>query len=304
MKNIRLFDTLAEYKDFIFEHIAVTPIFRENSYYRGLINFIIDHRTPLFFEASEPYEYAHFTQYFNLVLMRNTYSNRFIEDMFYMHDFLHMVFNNPLNVRDYSFEYFCEIANHNEYVASNDTEVLTYYRISGQRPYSIEHKILYDLLRNISESKPSPRELLELRKSIVLDNKDGELDQSEDRDAIFAFMRKFKDNNMLWCKTWYEGFPKIDTKYQNKPMTLPILEYESYLEYYRPLNDEARYKNNTYNNICLALSLLGEKSLPKTFDAAKIAVERLEGKIIMEDVAKQFHPQYMKNKEIGNAVVA
>jgi hypothetical protein len=146
MRNIRFFPTLAEYEQFIHTQVIKTEPFKTHPFYKGLIDFVIDHRSPLFFESSEEYEYAHFTQYFNFVLMRNHYASDYVSDMFFMHDLVHMAFDNPLNPRRLSFEYFSEIVNNNEYVASNDTEMLTYYRIPGMRQNSLSYTILYDLL--------------------------------------------------------------------------------------------------------------------------------------------------------------
>jgi hypothetical protein len=298
MKNIRWFETLKEYREFIGSHIAVTPIFHEHPYYRGLIDFIIDHRTPIFYEASEPCEYSHFTQYFNFTLMRGGYPNRFVEDMFFMHDFVHMVFNNPINLTEYSFNYFEELANHNEYVASNDTEVLTYYRLPGFRDKSLPYKILYDLIKDVHVSKPTPEELLIMRKNIVWENSSENIPESTEKDRIFAFLRKFKENNKVWCRAWYDAFPKMNVKYQDEPMILPILEYEAYLERYIPINSEEKWRNNIVRNIRNGLELLGKNELPNTFDEAREAIKRLDGEVILRDVAVTFYDQYVKVKDI------
>ena len=123
MRNLRFFPTLAEYENFIYTEVLKTEQFKTHPFYKGLVDFVIDHRAPLFFEATEEYEYAHFTQYFNFVLMREHYANDYVSDIFlHARLRLHMAFDNPVNPRKLTFEYFSEIVNHNEYVASNDTE--------------------------------------------------------------------------------------------------------------------------------------------------------------------------------------
>ncbi len=67
MREITFFDTLHEYRSYVYENIVKTNAFRYDPFYRGLIDFIIDHRSPLFFKADRDYEFSHFTQYFNFV---------------------------------------------------------------------------------------------------------------------------------------------------------------------------------------------------------------------------------------------
>ncbi len=284
MKNIRWFETLKEYRQFIKDEIVVSPIFYEHPFYRGLIDFIIDHRTPVFYYASEEYEYSHFTQYFNFVLIREGYNNRFV----------HMVFDNPLNLSDLSFEYFCEIANHNEYVASNDTEILTYYRLPDFRSKSLDYPILYDILKNKYSETPAINTLLDLRKNIIADNDVGL--SGEQAAGVLAFIKKFKENNSVWCRRWYDDFPKIKTDYYKKRLCLPLLEYDIFLQNYTSINSEELFQKNVLENIRTGLAMLGETDLPVTFEGCKIAMKRFEGKVILGDTAKDFYEQYMRSK--------
>jgi hypothetical protein len=296
MKDLKLFPTLAEYRNYIHTEIIKTDVFKNHPFYRGLIDFVIDHRSPIFFKGTKEHEYAHFTQYFNFVLMRDNYPNDFIRDMFFMHDFVHMVFDNPLNPKDYSFDYFCEIVNYNEYVASNDTEILTYYRIPEFREKSLPYKILYDLLIEKYKTAPSVETLLNIRKAIVFDETDGGLGSTDVSEKIFSFLRKFKENNKVWCELWYNGFPKIPAPYAHKRTCLSLKDYVQVLENYMPEHNEERYRFNILTNVQTALSLTGERDLPQSFDECAEAIKRLENKVIMENVAEAFHTQYMKNK--------
>ncbi len=296
MKSIRFFPTLSAYRAHMYETIVQTEIFKYHPFYRSLIDFIIDHRSPLFFEASEDFEFSHFTQYFNFVLIRGNYDNDFISDMFFMHDFVHMIFDNPLNVHGYTFEYFCEIVNNNEWVASNETETLTYYRIPEMREKSLPYTIMYDLLKHTDNKQPSPQYLLNLRKKIIFENSDEGLAGHENADKVFSYLRKFKENNQLWCKLWYDNFPKISKPYSERRLCLPLLSYEEILLNYKTINSEERYQQNILLNIKTALEMIGETDLPQTFAECAEAVKRLEGKIIMREVAEEFHTLYLKNK--------
>ena len=296
MKHIKFHSTLTEYLSFISGNIIQTDIFKQHPFYRGLVDFIVDYRSPLFFEASHDYEYAHFSQYFNFVLMRGGYENAFISDMFFMHDFMHMAFHNPLRVRDLSYEYFHELTTTNEYVASNDTEIRTYYRLPGMRENSLSYPILYDVLRDNLPECPSARELLRMRKSIILDEQDEGLGGHPDAAGIFAFLRKFKASNPKWTRIWYDQFPEIDAVYSRDRMALPVLDYEAFLERYRSDFSEERYQQNVLQNVQVALQLLGEKDLPANFAECRDAVEVLEGRVILDQAAQDFHAVYMSGK--------
>ncbi|MDB5194484.1 MAG: hypothetical protein JWN50_498 [Parcubacteria group bacterium] len=297
MRDLTFFPTLAEYEHFINTEIIKTEEFKTHPFYKGLVDFVIDHRSPIFFKASEEYEYAHFTQYFNFVLMRDHYASDSVSDMFFMHDMVHMAFDNPLNPRRLTKEYFTEIVNYNEYVASNDTEMLTYYRIPGLREKSLSYTILYDLLKEKYPEAPSINFLLKLRKSIVFENSDGGLGGHPDAEKVFAYLRKFKQNNVVWGDLWYNKMPEVPDPYYKKRPTLTLHDYEYILENYTSVRSEHRYQHNVLTNIQTALSLLGEKDIPQTFAECAEAVKRLEGRVIMEDVAKGFHEQYAKSKK-------
>lgn len=293
MKNIKFFKTLKEYESFVYGRVIKT--FSVHPFYSGLVSFVIEHRAPLFYEQSDECEYAHFTQYFNFELLR-TYESDFIRDMFFMHDFVHMVFDNPINVSRMTFEQFEEISNYNEYMASNETEVMTYYRIPELREKSLPYPILYDVLKEKYPGGLSIEKLLELRKQIILEGEDAGLGDHPDSAKIFAHLRKYRENNQVWCSLWYNSFPKLDAPYYKKRMTLPLLSYEQVLTRYVSNNSEEKYQRNVLDNIRIALEALGEKDLPQSFEECEDAVKRLEGRIIMEDTARAFHAHYTGSK--------
>jgi hypothetical protein len=297
MRNLTFFPTLKEYEDFFYKEVIKTEPFKVHTFYRGLIDFVIDHRSPIFFKSTQEYEYAHFSQYFNFVLMRDHYASDYVSDMFFMHDLVHMAFDNPLNPRRLTFDYFTEIVNNNEYVASNDTEMLTYYRIPEMRKNSLPYTILYDLLLPKHPKAPSIDFLLNLRKDIVFNNSDAGLGDHPDAEKVFAYLRKFRQNNVVWCDLWYNKMPEVPDPYYKKRLTLTLHDYDYVLEHYTPARNEERYQYNVLTNIQTGLALLGEKDLPKTFAECAEAIKRLEGKVIMEDVAKAFHNQYMSSKK-------
>lgn len=294
MKNIRFFKTLKEYENFVYSQVIHT--FSVHPFYSGLVSFVMENRTPLFYEQSDPSEYAHFTQYFNFELLR-TYENDFIRDMFFMHDFTHMVFDNPINVRRMTFEQFEEISNYNEYTASNETEVFTYYRIPGLREKSLPYPILYDVLKEKYPNGLTVEELLALRTRIILNEEDGDLGGHPDAPAILTHLRKYRENNKVWCKLWFDSFPVLDAPYFKKRLTLPLLSYDMYLSRYQYTNTEEKYQKNILENIRVGMQAAGINDLPATFNECEDAVKMLEGKIIMKDTAEAFHDYYTNSKK-------
>ncbi len=306
MTNFKFFKKLEDYRTFIYEKVFTTPEFRNNIFYRGLIEFVIEHRAPIFFSQTHEEEFSHFTQYFNAVLDRGDYyKNDFIRSMYFAHDFTHMLFYNPLRPRDFTFEKWSEILNVNEWVASNETETLTYFRIPDMREHSLNYAIMYDLLKEAGRPQPEVDELLTLRKAVNADESIPDLEKCTDADLVFSYIRKYKENNALWCKLWYENFPEIALPYSEERLCLPVIGYDKILKHYVPgiyfQDQQKAYEINMLENI-KTLALLAKLPLadiPKTFDDCEKTLKMLEGKVIMPEVAKEFHFTYNKNKKVG-----
>ncbi len=311
MKNFQFFDTVEEYENYIFSHVFRTREFKSNPFYKGLIQFVIDNRAPIFFEQSAPEEFSHFTQYFNFVLDRGDYyKNDFVRDMYFAHDFTHMLFRNPLSPRaNMTFESFTEIMNVNEWVASNETEIFTYYRIPEMREKSLDYTIMYDLLKFAGRhKKPSANEMLDFRQRIIFstpgDDVIGLMNQHPDEEKVLGYLRKFRKNNAAWCKLWYENLPTIDRSYSEERLTLPVLEYECILEEYHPSiigaeERQRRYQINIFKNVKSIMALLNfpKSYTPLFFSHCKQALAECEGMVVMPEVAKEFHNQYIVSKE-------
>ncbi len=297
MKNIKIFNTRKEYKDFILEQVITTAEIQENRFYKNLIEFIIDHRAPLFFDPSEDYEYAHFTQSFSFTLLRPSYDNRVVEDMYYVHDFIHELFWYPLRPRDLKFPFFKELMIGNEYVAANETEMLTYYRLPKLRSKTFNEPILYDTLKKKYSKKPDVSELYAMRQGIIEQGKIPEFLSSPENQRIIAFLKKFNANNAVWCKLWYDSFPELIDSYMETRLVLEPFQYEHALETYVPIATQEQYEKNILHNVRTGLAMMGISDLPQGFSDCHSAIQKFEGRIIMKDTAKAFHDQYIKSKK-------
>lgn len=296
MKQLKIFPTLNEYRNFIYNEIIANDEFKKYPFYRGLIDFVIDHRTPLFFQPTRDYEHAHFTQYFNYVLMRQDYTNQYLRDLYFLHDFVHMIFDNPLRPRDYSLKRFREIVVSNERVAANETEIFTYYRLPGLRSKTLNQPILYDFIKTHHTKKPTIMAIYDLRNKLIETDFIPEYLDDDAGRVVVAFLKRFKENNKTWSKLWREEFPAKAAGAFEKPMTLSLATYEKVLENYQPINSQELYERNMLFNIRLGLRMLGYKKLPETFKSALKLTTVFENKVLMEKAATRYHRLYSKSK--------
>ncbi len=266
MKMIKFFKTIKEYRKFIYSEVVKNEEFVKHPFYRGLIDFIIDHRTPVFYAPSQEYEYAHFTQYFNWVLMRDGYTNKYLKDLYYLHDFVHMIFDNPLRPRDYSLSRFRDIVVSNERVAANETEILTYYRLPQLRTNTLAQPILFDFIKKGCGEKPSVEVLYALRNKLIQTNFVPKYLNSDAGKVVVSFLKRFKNNNKTWSRLWRESFPKKAMNVFEKPITLSLSTYEKFLENYKAINSQELYEKNVLFNVRLGLKMLGRSDLPTTFE--------------------------------------
>ena len=71
MRGIRIFPTAEEYvEDFLARGLPEESI-RTNDFYRRLIGWVIDQRSPLLYEQDHPDEYTNLSINFNWLLLRN-----------------------------------------------------------------------------------------------------------------------------------------------------------------------------------------------------------------------------------------
>lgn len=296
MKNIIFHKNLEDYKNFIKREIVVNDEFYENDFYRGLIDFIIDNRTPIFFYASKDYEYAHFTQYFKWVLIRESYHNTYMKDLYFIHDFIHMLFYYPPSPRQYSLKDYREIIVTNERIAANDTEIYTYYRIPSIRKFTFNDMILYDFISKKYKKNADVYEMYKLRNELIDSKQIPEFLNNPEGKAIMGFLKRFRDNNKLWISLWWKNFPKNGYKYIDHQMNLPVIGYEKFLSTYRSTLDQKGYEKNILKNVVLGLQLLGFKESPNAFKEIDKYIKMFKGKVFMEKVAIKYHKAYIKAK--------
>lgn len=156
MHNIIIPETAEGYIEDINRRAFPDPGLRGHNFYRRLIGWVIDHRTPLLYEQNYDNEYTNFSINFNWLLVRN-YSDTTlgapdtIATMYTLHEFTHMTHYLPVELSEVSAEDYAEAFTASEYRASNETEILIHYRIPELRKLVFEGmKIAFDCLRNVA----------------------------------------------------------------------------------------------------------------------------------------------------------
>lgn len=291
MKNVKIFDRRSKCLDFILGELVTVPELVNHHFYRGLIEWIVDNRAPIFFEASQDFEYSHFTQYLSFVLIRKSYSNPYLQSLYYLHDFMHMIFNNPVPPTKVSFEHFSKTAIANEFYASNETEILVYYRVPELRKKTLEGTILFDLLQ-AKNYKASVKKLYKLRTRII----NHQLSTTERHyfEQVLPFFNRFPENNAIWCKLWYQSFPNLVSKAISRQRNVMGYDYEQTLTEYSPALSESIYNRNLRRNLIIGSELLGH---PNQFSYDLQSYQLLfENQIILKQVAQKFHQLYLARK--------
>lgn len=151
---------------------------------------------PRFFaDMSDPsIEKSQFYSYFN-ILMYRTYHNKVIQDLYYLHEIMHMT-TMPYDSK-MSFNEWLEKMIANEMEASIESEVLIYKHlpIRGQ---SFNFEIWYDSL------KP---EQLENKANLKKFRLERMINPQTDVEIV---LNKYHNNNQIWGQIWKKNFVKVE----------------------------------------------------------------------------------------------
>ncbi len=288
MKHLHYFPTYTEYHDYVHQQIFTDDRLKSYPLYAQLIEFVLCEKAPVFFEISHESEYRNFANYVNFQVVRDYYDDKTLQNMFYIHEFMHMAQYLPRGTHATQAEFVLSFVL-SEYIASNETEILLHFRLPELR-HSLfgSEKILYDILKKHFTSKPTVGALHDLRKAIVeTDVVDTTLfgDGSADQ-AILHWFKTFGGS-----ASWAANFFK---QTQGKAITqLPTTNinaktYESQLTMYRPNDSQAKYESLTLINVRNMFALLGETGAPRIFAECEQAMKTLEGKILaIPNIAKE-----------------
>lgn len=285
MKNIIIPKTVEQYKADIFKRAFPEPLILENDFYKRLIGWVIDNRTPLLYEQDDASEYANFSINFNWLLLRN-YSQTTIGApdtilaMYALHEFTHMTYWLPTRLNELSSAQYADEFTESEYRASNETEILLHYRVPELRAQVLQgKKIVFDILKEQGIEQPSMQRLCNLRPVLIEDTiLDRLFGDDPENLSLMANLKQF-NGNREWAT---ERFDTISNYFSD--ISLPLgsglthAEYESILGSYEPSLTQQQYEKNIIRNVRLGFAMCG-KELPalNSLDEAIAAAEELEG---------------------------
>lgn len=279
MDNVRWFETKADYRDFVFSEIFKAPEVAGHPFYRRLIDFVIDQRSPLFHGQSDESEWFSFSTTYHFQLIRPGYTDPAFETLYFLHDFCHLLFEYPHDLRGVSEDRFIGLIGAQEYAASNESEILVHYRAPGIREQVLrDRRILFDVLRERGLPQPSACELYRFREQLIESDWFSDLVLGEEPD-LQAWFRRFRGNDD-WARDRYRllrghaPMPERDWRW------LTPANYETVLAGYEREYGEERWRQNTLCNLQMAYALLGLDDPPREFADGAAAAERLEGEVL------------------------
>lgn len=292
MKNFKFFPNVVDYVHYVQDVLFRSSEVRNDPLYSGLIAFIIDHRTPLFFEMSDyKLERSHFTQSFGLFPLRDEYSVGLHSDMFYLHDFFHLALQLERFPRNLSFDDFCKERIDHEHVISNETEVLTYVRHPEWREKLFpQQTILYDVLKGLGYTHWNVRDLLGLRRGLAASEGNWSVLEQRMDHGSYRQLRKYMDHmpsNLIWAGAWYQEFPKNTSPlHAGWSRGYTIDNYTEVAGHQLRITQE-RYEEQMLMNVLYWCEMAsGAPPTNPSFDRIPFYLRGMEGKMIMPKSAK------------------
>ena len=296
MKNFIHFRSQREQLDFVWDTLIIDRIFYNTPFYRNLVEWVVENRAPFFFHQSKPYEYAHFSQYWQGFLIRDgVYENATVQSMYYLHDFTHNLFYATFKPRNIPIEFWTKILKANEYVSSDETEIMIYYRVPGLRQKTFEYPIMYDKITSWSPEKPSVEDLVDLRtamahKTFVWNIMFTAAERETFKKSIY-YHTGHTGKHWAWRGLWYPEFPELRENKHLKSLTYDT--YEAALTDFVPANDERQWQTNYAYNIQFAVEMTTGEYNPLSFGDCERALSELENTVIMDHAAREYHPFYL-----------
>jgi len=283
MKNIVIPKTAEEYRANLMARAFPDARIYKDAFYSNLIDWIIDHRTPILYELTDASEYTNFSINFNWLLLRDYTETKLgsqplILSMYCLHEFSHMTHWLPTNLRDMTPGEYAEFFTQSEYIASNETEIFIHYRLPElRRELFPGTKIFYDTLKDAETPVPSVSNLYDMRSIIV----EGHVldtvlfPNKNDKPILERF--KYYSGNRPWARS---RFSRIQPYFLDTPQSFGLTkaEYEEVITGYQSSFSQQRYEANIMRNVKLGYAMCG-KEVPKieNFADAVAKAEKLVG---------------------------
>jgi hypothetical protein len=289
MKNISIPETAEEYQDDLMERMFPDERIANNDFYRRMIGWVIDNRTPLLYEQSHPEEYANLSINFNWLLARDYTDTKLgppptMQSLYALHEFTHMTNWLPTRLGEISMGEYADQFTRSEYRASNESEILVHYRVPELRQTVFQGMtIAFDLMKQRNITQPSSALLGKVRALIIehdlVDDQAGLIGDDPAVRQELARLKQF-NGNREWAGNHFQAIRGLFLD-----PTLPLgdgltdTEYEPAITAYEPGLSQEQYESNAIRNVRLAHGMCG-LPIPKfsSFGEAVVAARELEGR--------------------------
>ncbi len=282
MQNLSFFARHDDYVAHLFEERFREPLIRDHPFYANLIRWVADHRSPIFFDISDPSEHFAFSGAYHFESVRAYDGDITRQSIFLAHDFTHLLFPFPHDMRTVTADEFVELFTYQERIASTETELLAYYRVPGLREKVFpDEKLLFDVMIERGEEQPSAAAFLPHRNALILDDPYGD-EQLGDHPEILAWMRSWRTLTPKWCRARWADMQSRDVP--TFPWErLSVDTYEAVIAGYDGSSgSQDRYERNVLANLQMAYALMGRHDeAPTRFSEAVDAIAALEGEVLL-----------------------
>lgn len=293
MRDLQFYDTLAKYQQSIYNRFD--PMFLDNPFYRNLIDYTIQYKAPIFYKISHPSEHFAFSGAYHFETEREKYPNIFRRNLFWLHDFTHMLFPYAWDVYDVSEKKFLDDFIYQERIASTETEVFAYYRIPGLREMVFEdEELYYDVMRKRGEyalarpgkplsahGKPDASQFLAHRNKLVMYDDYGQVELEYHPD-ILKFFQQWRRLTPKWVGERYKSMVGIRIADVRGSNGFYVSTYEREISEYVSSATQEQYERVTMANIRRAYEILGWSDPPTRWRHVPEALHSLEGAVFFQ----------------------
>ena len=293
MRDLHYYPTIEQYRESV--RSKFLPMFLKNRFYSNLIDYTIENKAPIFYTISHPSEHFAFSGAYHFETQREKYPNLARRNLFWLHDFTHMLFPYAWDVYNVSEATFQEQFVYQERIASTETEVFAYYRIPELRDLVFPDETLYyDVMRERGKyglargggpldatKKPDPYFFLSHRNKLVLYDDYGEAELGE-YPEILHFFQQWRRLTPQWVHERYKSM--VGKRIPNTMReTFNVTNYEGWIESYEPkYMTQDKYERVMLDNVIRAYAMLGWDNPPTKWRHVPSALHSLEGAVFFQ----------------------
>lgn len=286
MKSLHIPPTAEAYQEDILARAFPDERIVQNDFYRRLIGWVMDVRTPLLYEQTHPDEYTNLSINFNWLLLRDYCQTKFgaeptVRSLYSLHEFTHMTHWLPTRLDLVSAAEYAEQFTGSEYRASNESEILAHYRIPELRGVVFPGmRLAVDMMKARGIARP-PSQLLGHARALLVEHREFDGVVADDPAARPILDRlKYYGGNRAWARRHYEH---IRERFSDPSLPqsdgLTDAEYESTIAGYEPNLNQTQYEANVIRNVRFAFAMCGQPvPFIANFKQALAAAEALEGR--------------------------